>query len=260
MSRLASLLVSAPVWIAWALLVMLWTPLVAAAWLCTAWWDRRRLVAGRVFRTCAPAAITLNPFWSVRFEGSLPSGRSRPYVVVCNHESLADVVIVGCLPWEMKWLSKLAILRIPFLGLMMRMVGDVAVRRHDPESRRRAYEKLRSWLERGVPVIIFPEGTRALTEELLPFHEGAFRLALETGVPILPLALSGTRQAIHKGSLQFGRARAVIRILEPVSPEGSPEDPEDVARLTARVRELIDRARRLPPSRWEPPSDSPSQP
>ncbi len=114
------------------------------------------------------------------------------------------------------------------------------------DSRRRAYERLREWLRRGVPVIVFPEGTRAPTPELLPFHEGAFRLALETGVPILPLALRGTRRALAKGSLVFGRARAVIRILEPVEAVGDPEDPEDVARLTAHVRELIDEARRRP--------------
>ncbi|MDP2529293.1 MAG: lysophospholipid acyltransferase family protein [Candidatus Palauibacterales bacterium] len=246
MRRLASLIVSALVWTLWALLVVAWTPMVTVVWACTAPWDRRRLAAGRLFRLCARAAIRVNPFWSVRFEGRLPRDRSVPYVVVCNHESMADVVLVGCLPWEMKWLSKRAILRTPFLGLMMRLVGDVAVRRRDAKSRKRAYERLREWLWRGVPVIIFPEGTRAPTPELLPFHEGAFRLALETGSPILPLALTGTRRALAKGSIVFGRARAVIRILEPVEADGDAGDPEDVARLTARVREAIDRARRRP--------------
>ncbi len=246
MRRLGSLLVSALVWILWALLVVAWTPAVTVVWACTAPWDRRRLAAGRLFRLCARAAIQVNPFWSVRFEGRLPRDRSVPYVVVCNHESMADVVLVGCLPWEMKWLSKRAILHIPFLGLMMHMVGDVAVQRRDADSRRRAYDRLRAWLRRGVPVIIFPEGTRARTPELLPFHGGAFRLALETGSPVLPLALSGTRQALSKGSLLFGRARAVIWILEPVPVEGDPENAADVARLAAHVRDLIDEARRRP--------------
>lgn len=246
MPRLASVLVSALVWVLWGLLVIAWTPLVACLWLLTVWWDRRRLVAGRFFRVCAVAAIRVNPFWSVRFEGHLPEDRDRPYVVVCNHESLADVVVVGCLPWEMKWLSKRAILRIPFLGLMMRMVGDVAVRRRDAESRSLAYAKLRRWLERGVPIIIFPEGTRARTPELLPFRDGAFRLALETGTPILPLALSGTRKALARGSLVFGRARAVVRILDPIEVPRAPDDPEELERLKGRVRDSIDRARRRP--------------
>jgi len=258
MSRLPAALVSTFVWIAWGLLVIAWTPAVALAWALTAWWDQRRRIAGRLFRSCARAAVGANPLWSVRFEGRLPRDRSRPYVVVCNHESLADPVLVGCLSWEMKWLSKRSIARIPFLGWMMWLVGDVPVRRRDPESRSRAYARLRGWLERGVPVIIFPEGTRAPTAELLPFHDGAFRLALETGTPILPLALSGTRQAIAKGSLTFGRARAVVRILEPVEVSGDPEDPADVERLREAVRELIDRRRKRPPAAR--PARGPSRP
>lgn len=247
MSPVPAALVSVLVWATWGLLVIAWTPAVTLVWALTAWWDRDRRIAGRLFRRCARAAVRVNPLWSVRFEGRIPTDRPGPYVVVCNHESLADPVLVGCLPWEMKWLSKRSIARIPFLGWMMWLVGDVPVRRRDPESRSLAYARLRGWLERGMPIIVFPEGTRAPTTELLPFHDGAFRLALETGTPVLPLALSGTREALAKGSLRFGRARAVVRILEPVDVSGDPEDPADVERLRERVRDLIDRSRKRPP-------------
>ena len=89
--------------------------------------------------------------------------------------------------------------------------------------------------------MIFPEGTRSKTAELLPFKDGAFRLAIETGVPILPLALSGTGTALPKHGWRFGRSAAEVRVLEPVETAGLTLG--DVPALKARVREQIIRAR-----------------
>lgn len=241
MRQLPRAMVSALVWVLWAVLVISWTPVVLLVWLATAWWDPRRWWVGRVFRLCAAAALRLNPLWSVDVAGRLPEDRSGPYVVVCNHVSLADVVVVGSLPWDTKWVSKVANFRIPFLGLMMRLAGDVSVRRRDEESRAEAYARLKAWVRRGASVIIFPEGTRSRTGEMLPFRNGAFRLALETGTPVLPMAVHGTREAIEKGSMVFGRARARLAILEPVPVDGL--GTEDVDALRDRVRDLVREAR-----------------
>lgn len=229
------------VWVVLVTLVILWTPLVFVAFLLTAPWDRRRRIVGRVFRLLAYLSVRVNPFWRVRIHGKPPEPRDRAYVVVSNHESMADVMIIGGLPWEMKWLSKRAIGRIPCQGWMMRMAGDVFVRRRDEESRAEAFEKLRRWLLRGSPVMIFPEGTRSPTEEMLPFRNGAFRLAIETGSPVLPMAISGTREALRKGSLAFWPARPRLAILDPVTVDGL--GPEDVEPLRERVRGLIQGAR-----------------
>jgi 1-acyl-sn-glycerol-3-phosphate acyltransferase len=125
---------------------------------------------------------------------------------------------------------------------MMRMAGDVAIVRSERGSRAEALEECRDRLRKRVSVMIFPEGTRSRTGELLPFKDGAFRLAIESGAPILPLAVAGTRNAMPKGSLLFNPARAEVRVLEPIPTEGLTLD--DVADLRDRVRTLIDEARR----------------
>jgi len=90
-------------------------------------------------------------------------------------------------------------------------------------------------------VMIFPEGTRSLTNDLLPFKDGAFRLAIDAGVPILPLALHGTRNARPKHDWRFGRSTAVVEVLEPVETAGL--SPADVPALKQKVRNAIVEAR-----------------
>ena len=116
--------------------------------------------------------------------------------------------------------------------------GGVAVR----ESRQRAFEAMKDRIARGMSIMIFPEGTRSRTAELLPFRNGSFRLAIETQVPILPLAVSGTRDPIRSGSLIFNPADVTVRILEPIDVTGLSEG--DIESLRDRVQALIDTARK----------------
>lgn len=242
MPRIGPLLISAYVWVAWTALVIVWTPLVFGTFLLTFWWDPGRRISGRLFHRAAAVGVFLNPFWRVSIVGRRPEASEHPFVAVCNHESLADVMLVGSLPWEMKWLSKRSIARLPFVGWMMTLIGDIAVSRHDPESRQRAFETMKNRIAQGVSIMIYPEGTRSRTAELLPFRNGAFRLAIETQVPILPLAVSGTRDSIRSGSPLFNPADVTVRILEPIDVTGLSEG--DIESLRDRVQSLIDSARK----------------
>ncbi len=235
-------LISAWIWVSTGLLVLLWLPWLALVSLVTVPFDPGRYTVGRWFRRTAVTAVALNPLWTFRTSGVRITDPRRPYVAVSNHESMADIFLVSHLPWEMKWLSKVENFRIPVLGWMMRMAGDVAIVRSERGSRAEALEECRDRLRKRVSVMIFPEGTRSRTGELLPFKDGAFRLAIESGAPILPLAVAGTRNAMPKGSLLFNPARAEVRVLEPIPTEGLTLD--DVADLRDRVRTLIDEARR----------------
>lgn len=234
-------LASVVLWTAITVLVIVWTPVVGIAFLLTAWRDPGRYFAGLVFRAAPKIAIAINPLWRFGTSGVRIEDPRRPYVVVSNHESYADVFLISLLPWEMKWLSKDAIFKMPFQGWMMRMAGDVEVVRTDPNSRAKAIEGLRDRLRKQVSVMIFPEGTRSPTDEMLPFRDGAFRLAIEEGVPLLPLVVAGTRDAMRKHSFVFNRARAEVRVLEPIDTSGMTAD--DAPVLRERVRGIIAEAR-----------------
>lgn len=237
-------LVNAWVWTATVLVVLVGFFYVAIVWLVTAPFDPGRYAAGRAFRHLAVAATWLNPYWHFHTTGVKITDPRHPYVAVSNHESYADIFLLSHLPWEMKWLSKDTIFKIPVMGWLMRMAGDIPVKRGRRESVIAALEGCRDRLEKKVSVMIFPEGTRSHAGHLLPFKDGAFQIAIRSGVPILPVALAGTRHAMAKGTFQFRRATAICKVLEPISTEGMTT--KDVPALRDRVRTLIeDESRKL---------------
>ena len=241
MAQLWQTLVSIWAWLVLVVCIFLWFPVVLLARLLTAAFDSGRYVPGLIFRKIAVAMAVVNPLWHFRYSGALPQDPRRPYVVVSNHESFSDILLISHLPWEMKWLSKAELFRIPILGWMMWLVGDIPVKRGFGPSALEAMARCRKVLESRVSVMIFPEGTRSKTAELLPFKDGAFRLAIESGVPILPLAVSGTSTALRKHDWRFGKSVAEVRVLPPVETAGL--GPADIPALKARVRTMIVEAR-----------------
>lgn len=235
-------IVSVFVWFMVGLIVLVWLPLMALVFAFTAPFDPGRYAVGRWFRRAGVAMVKVNPLWRFRTSGYRPSDPRRPYVVVSNHESFTDILLISHLPWEMKWLSKHAFFRIPLVGWEMRLAADIELHRGRSESRIEALGEIKDRLAKKVSVMIFPEGTRSKGQDLLPFQNGAFRVAVDAGVPILPLALAGTRTALAKGSFVMNRAHAEVRVLEPIETTGL--TPADVPALRDRVRALIDAARK----------------
>lgn len=200
--------------------------------------DRMNYAGGRLFRLAGVLTAKLTPRWRFSVRGVLPADPRHPYVVVANHESFSDMILLCLLPWEMKWLSKVEIMWIPILGWLMWAVHDVPVKRGKAASARQAMAACRYRLAHRVSVMMFPEGTRSPTDQLLPFKDGAFRLAIEAGVPILPLATWGTRHAIARHDWRIRPARAVVEVLAPVETAGkTPQQLKD------EVRALISSAR-----------------
>jgi 1-acyl-sn-glycerol-3-phosphate acyltransferase len=200
--------------------------------------DRVRNVVGRFFRICGTLLVRFNPLWSVKVSGWQRTRGSGPFVVVANHQSIADIPAISYLPWEMKWVSKESNFKVPGLGWMMSMAGDVRLRRGEKESAKSAMAQCKWYLDRGMSVMLFPEGTRSSDGEIMPFKDGAFRLAIDTGYPILPVAVAGTRHAIPKNSWIFGvKCQARIEVLEPIETKGMTTG--DLEALKERTRTQI---------------------
>jgi 1-acyl-sn-glycerol-3-phosphate acyltransferase len=239
-SRWIAAPLSALLWASCVAIVILWTPLVLVYRLFTFPWDRDRYRVGRLFHDSAAFAATINPFWTFRIlDGVHPDDR-RPYVFAANHSSFTDVFLLASLPWEMKFLSKKAIFQIPLLGWQMKIAGDVELERGNRDSVRAAMAQLRERLDRRLSVIFFPEGTRSPDGSLGEFREGAFRLAIEAGVDIVPLALAGTGAGLPKHSIVFAPTTATLTVLPPVSTAGLTAS--DAPRLAETVRAAIARA------------------
>jgi len=235
-------LVNAWVWTETVLIVLFGFIYVSIVWIATAPFDPGRYAAGRAFRHLAVAVTGLNPYWHFHTSGVAIHDPRRPYVVVANHESYADIFLISHLKWEMKWLSKDTIFRIPVMGWMMRMAGDIPINRSSRGSGQQALDACRDRLAKKVSVMIFPEGTRSRGDDLLPFKDGAFQLAISTGTPILPVAIAGTRDAMAKGSFSFRRANAMCRVLEPIETAGLTS--ADLPALRDMTRQRISDARR----------------
>jgi 1-acyl-sn-glycerol-3-phosphate acyltransferase len=199
---------------------------------------RRRWVDGWT-RRISRCIVGMNPGWTVRVTGVERARRSQPYVVCMNHQSYVDVLLLGYVPLRWRYVAKESLFRIPILGSLFRLAGTIPVRRHDPFSRRDALARCRDALAAGDSVGFFPEGTRSLTGELGPFRTGAFRLAVEAGRPVLPIAIVGTHAAVRPGSwLVAPRAVLEVHVCEPIEPTAAGE----IEVLAQRVRERIARS------------------
>ena len=212
----------------------------ALVWLVSRPFDPLRKAPGRFFRLMAVFCARLNPFWNFGYVGD-PQRPSRPTVVVSNHASNADVFLISFLPWEMKWMGKAELFRVPFLGWSMGLAGDIPVDRGARGSGHAALQRCADWVKRGVPVMMFPEGTRSLDGKMLPFKDGAFKLAIDTGADLLPLGVAGTHDALPKRSWKFGRSRGRVVVGEPIPTAGKGVDVLK-AEARAAIEALVEKA------------------
>ena len=157
----------------------------------------------------------------VRVEGLENVPRGRPYVFVCNHASYMDIpAILAKLPCQFRFFAKKGLYRIPFIGWHLGRAGHIPVDRANARASLKSMsEGARIVAERGMSVLLFPEGGRA-PKGLRQFKEGAAYIAIKSGVPIVPMALVGMREKLPMGSIHLRSGRVTLRVGKPIPTEG----------------------------------------
>ncbi|NNE69900.1 MAG: 1-acyl-sn-glycerol-3-phosphate acyltransferase [Rhodothermales bacterium] len=223
-------------WFAICTLIVIWVPIMEVVNLLDR--DPAKYRTGRWFRRLGSVMTRVNPVWRVRVSGYRPSDPRLPYMVVGNHQSAADIPVFSRLPWDMKWIGKQSLFKLPLLGRMMHLSRDIPVDRSSRMSRARVLGEASKRLKLRSSVMIMPEGTRTPDGSVGAFNEGAFRLAIKLGVPILPVAVEGTFDALPKDDWRFGdRQEIKLHVFEPIPVEGL--GAADAHALQERVRRMI---------------------
>lgn len=171
--------------------------------------------------------------------------QGKSYVMVMNHNSGVDIFAAYKIPLNFRWVSKREVFKVPFMGPLLTIHGDIPIERGNPaEALAKVLSLGQLWLSRGASVAIFPEGTRSKTGEINRFKMGAFNLAKEANVEILPIVMTGTNKVFRKGWLVNWKNRIAIRVLKPISvDEVAATDVKDMAQ---KVREqMIDELAKL---------------
>lgn len=225
---------------------VLWVGAVAIRLLTWPFDRRRRLLH---IYTCWWGAhyVYLCPLWTLQVEGRhhLPPG---PHILTPNHQSLGDILCLFGLHRPFKWVSKESVFKVPFLGWNMSMNDYVPLRRGDRGSIEAMMDHCGRHLSEGSPLMIFPEGTRSMDGRLRPFKHGAFTLAVRHGVPVVPVVVEGTGDALPKQGFLFRNFSQVrIKILPPVYPGEVGGDPQRLAeRVRARIVDELAQWRQVP--------------
>lgn len=262
LSSLVRALVSALFWLYLAVSLALWWFAVLIPWLVLLPFDRRRVFSQWYAYTWARHYNAVSPFWHIEVEGRDKVRNDRAYVLVANHRSLGDIFALFALRKHFKWVSKASVFKVPFMGWMMWMAGYIGIERGDVGSRLAMMQKCRKQLGQGSSIMMFPEGTRSKTHQMRPFKRGAFALACEANVPVVPLAIVGSSEVLPRDTWVFDRMnRHHVRlvVLDPVDPSSVDHDAERLsAEVRARIEATLDRYE-SPVERAETSIDAPAQ-
>ena len=182
--------------------------------------DKKRSVVHRISAWLTNTVFIFAPLARRKVIGMENIDPNKAYVMVLNHQSMVDILSIYNLPLVFKWVSKREVYRIPIVGRLLWMHGDIVINRASAkEAMQLVHTKGMEWLKKGATVSIFPEGTRSKDGEIHNFKAGAFILAKDAGVPILPVVLDGTSSLVRKGWMINWRNVTTIKVLPEIPAE-----------------------------------------
>jgi len=196
--------------------------------------DKKRKLAHAQCFWWSNCVIRLNPYWKLRVEGLENIDHNKTYVIIANHQSMADIAVLYKTHMQFKWVSKKSLFKLPFIGWCLSLTRHIKLERGDFSSIKKVYRQAGEWLRKDMSVLFFPEGTRSDSDAMNVFQNGAFKLAIKEKKPILPICIRGTREAIPKGSWIFSaKVSATLKVLPAI--DTSALGPGDFASLRDEV-------------------------
>lgn len=232
--------------VVWAILAVV---VMGIATLLSLPFDRERRMVMALSRPVARMVYLFSPVWKVRVEGAEKLDPKQTYVLTANHQSFFDIPLAFFLPvWKFKFVSKVEVRKIPAIGWLLGMRGDIVIRRGTAAAATTVMEEGSAHLKAATSVLIFPEGTRTKDGDVHRFKDGAFRLAQENGVAIAPFVMDGTK-GLFKGK-KLNSRELVVRVLDPIPAERvrslhARELAEDVREKTAEALSDIRSKRKM---------------
>jgi len=207
-------------WLLMIIISLIFFPIAVVIWIITVLFDKRLYIL-HLFSSFWAAMLTwTNPLWKVRFENRNKIDPKKVYIIISNHQSLLDILVLYRLFTHYKWVSKMENFRLPIVGWNMLINRYIKINRSSTKSYLKMLRDCENNLNSGNSVLIFPEGTRSKDGKLGTFKEGAFKLAKNTNYPILPVILDGTRSAIPKTGLTMRKNHNIkVKILDEISPD-----------------------------------------
>ena len=213
-------------------------PVAVVIWALTAPFDRRRVLLHRFTCFWGSLYTWLNPVWPVTRSGIEKIDEDEACVFVANHLSLLDILVMFRLFRHFKWVSKIENFRLPVIGWNMSLNRYIRLRRGDRSSVVQMLRECEQALAQGDSIMMFPEGTRSPSGRMRAFKAGAFEIALKSKVPIHPIVLQGTSDALPKrGFILQGRHPIALRVLDRIPYDDFSQ--VSVEELTAHVRDVI---------------------
>lgn len=200
--------------------------------------DKRRVVLHKLSLFWGLHYFWLSPLWRIKYMGGENVVKGRQYIIASNHQSMLDIALMYEVPKIFRWISKKEAFRIPFIGWLLKLHGDILISRGDTASTRKMLAECKMWLDTGTSIAIFPEGTRTPDGQVHKFKEGAFLMAKLNKTPILPVVINGTYEAMPKKGMSLKiRQTFIVKVLPEISAEEIAAT--GIKELSAKVQQVI---------------------